>query len=227
MVAAETESKKHHYVTQAQLRHFAHDAARSKLFVFDKSNGRSYPSTIKNAGSENQFNTLIEGEERLNFEKIFDEVDTNGGLIVNQINQHRSLDWMKESDLFKLADFGTIQLLRTKLSRITPAVLLDQMREILAEFGADLDDPSLAPPTENDAKLSTIMNFFGRDRYRAPFLRLYPGLVQPEGEARLVISDHPVVFSNPFPYGDRGLKSQGIMVSLPLSPMLLLTWHCP
>lgn len=227
MAAAETESKKHHYVTKAQLRHFAHDAARSKLFVFDKSNSRSYPSTVKNAGSENQFNTIVEGEQRLNFERIFDEADTNGGLIVNQINQHRSLDWMKESDLFKLADLGAIQLLRTKLTRETPGVLTDQLRKILAEFGAHLDDPSLAPPTENDAKLGTIRNFFGRDKHRASFLRLYPGLVEPEGEARFVISDHPVVFSNPFPYGDYGLQSQGIMVHLPIGPKLLLTWHCP
>lgn len=227
MAVAETESKKHHYVTQAQLRHFSHDEDRSKLFVFDKTNGRSFPSTVKNSGSENHFNTIIEGEERLNFENLFDQADTNGGLMVNQINERRSLNWMEEPDLLNLADLGTIQLLRTKLSRETPGVLAEQMREILAEFGADLEDPALALPTENDAKLGTVRSFINRDVNLSAFVRLYPGLVEPKGTARFVISDHPVVFSNPFPYGDHGLKSQGIMVHLPLSPTLLLTWHCP
>lgn len=101
------------------------------------------------------------------------------------------------------------------------------MREILAHFGADLDDPTLAPPTETDAKLGTMEAFFNRAKHRDSFLRLHTGLVEPEGEARFLISDHPIVFSNPFPYGDHGLQSQGIMVHLPLSPTLLLTWHCP
>ena len=54
-----------------------------------------------------------------------------------------------------------------------------------------------------------------------------PGLVAPAGSARFLISDHPVVFSNPFPYGDHALQAQGVLVHLPLSPTLLLTWHCP
>jgi hypothetical protein len=35
------------------------------------------------------------------------------------------------------------------------------------------------------------------------------------------------VFSNPFPDGDHQLQAQCILVHLPLSPTLLLTWHCP
>jgi hypothetical protein len=34
------------------------------------------------------------------------------------------------------------------------------------------------------------------------------------------------VFSNPFPDGDHQLQAQCILVHLPLSPTLLLTWHC-
>jgi hypothetical protein len=93
-------------------------------------------------------------------------------------------------------------------------------------FGADLDDPRFASPTENDAKRGTIKAFANRAEHRDSFFRLDPGLVEPEGDARFLISDHPIVFSNPFPYGDHGLQSQGIMAHLPLSPTLLLTWHC-
>jgi hypothetical protein len=227
MAAPEPQSKKHHYVPQAQLRHFTHDVARARLFVYDKSNGGSYPSTVKNAGSENHFNTIIEGKESLNFESIFDTVDVNGATIVNMLNERRLLAGLQREDLLKLADLGATQLVRTKLSRETPNVLARELREILAQFGADLDDPRLTLPTQNNAKVGTIKAFFNRAEHRVSFLRLHPGLVEPEGEARFVISDHPIVFSNPFPYGDHGLQSQGIMVHLPLSPTLLLTWHCP
>jgi len=219
--------KKHHYVTQAQLRHFASDKGRTRLHVFDKTRGTTFGSSILNAGSENDFNTIIEGDERLNFEAIFDEVDGNSATIVNQITERRSLAWMREEVVLKLADLGAVQLLRTKLSRETPGILAQKMRETLAQFGADLDDPTLALPTKADTKRGTIEAFLKRAGHRDSFLRLFPGLVEPEGEARFLISDHPVAFSNPFPYGDHGLQSQGIMVHLPLSPTLQLIWHCP
>ncbi|MEO8455561.1 MAG: DUF4238 domain-containing protein [Sphingomicrobium sp.] len=219
--------KKHHYVTQAQLRHFAHDKRRSQLHVFDKTNGATFGSSILNVGSENDFNTIVEGDEKLNFETMFDEVDGNGATVVNQITERRSLAWMRKETILKLADLGAVQLLRTRLSRETPGVLAREMRETLAQFGTDLDDPTLAPPTEADAKRGTIEAFLTRAGHRNSFLRLRPGLVEPVGEARFLISDHPVVFSNPFPYADHGLRSQGIMAHLPLSPTLLLTWHCP
>jgi hypothetical protein len=219
--------KKHHYVTQAQLRHFASDKGRTRLHVFDKTKGATFGSSILNAGSENDFNTIVDGDERLNFEAMFDEVDGNGATIVNQITERRSLAWMHKEAVLKLADLGAVQLLRTKLSRETPGILAQEMRETLAQLGADLDDPALALPTEADAKRGTIESFLKRAGHRDSFLRLLLGLLEPEGEARFLISDHPVVFSNPFPYGDHGLQSQGIMVHLPLSPTLLLTWHCP
>jgi hypothetical protein len=222
-----SESKKHHYVPQAQLRHFTHDEECEFLFVYDKSEGRNYPSSVLNAGSEKYFNTIIEGDKRRNFEAMFDNADKNGSDIVNLLNKRRSLVGLNEEELLKLADLCAVQLVRTKLWRETPGVLAHEVREILEQFDVDLDDPKFASPTENDAKRGTIKAFANRASLQDSFLRLYPGLVEPEGDARLLISDHPIVFSNPFPYGDHGLQSQGIMAHLPLSPTLLLTWHCP
>lgn len=227
MTGPKSESKKHHYVTQAQLRHFTYDGKRTKLFVYNKSNGKIYSSSVKNAASENRFNTIIESEKKLNFESIFDRVDDNGANIVKKLNERRSLAGLQEDDLLKLADLGATQLVRTKLSRETPGVLVRELRKILAQFGADLDDPTLALPTKTDAKVGTINAFYDRAELRNSFFRLHLGLVEPEGEARFLISDHPIVFSNQFPYGDHGLQSKGVMVHLPLSPTLLLTWHCP
>ena len=158
---------------------------------------------------------------------MFDKVDAAGAAIVAQIVERRSLSWMREAQVTALADLGAVQLLRTKLARETPGVLAGEMREILGSFGADLTDPEFAPPTETDAKRGTIEAFLKRAGHRDSFLRLMPGLVEPAGSARFLISDHPVVFSNPFPYGDHAPQAQGVLVHLPLSPNLLLTWHCP
>jgi hypothetical protein len=222
-----SESRKHHYVPQAQLRHFTHDEQRKRLFVYDKSKGKGYPSLVKNAGTEHDFNTIIEGEKRRNFEEMFDEVDSDGGDIVNLLNERRSLVGLNEEELLKLADLCAVQLVRTKLWRDTPGVLVHEMRVILEQFGADLDESKFASPTKNDAKRGTIKAFDVRSSLQDSFLRLHPSLVEPEGDARFLISDHPIVFSNPFPYGDHGLQAQGIMAHLPLSPTLLLTWQCP
>lgn len=219
--------KKHHYVTKAQLRHFARDKGRTQIHAFDKTTGASFTSSILNAGSENDFNTIVDNSGRLNFEAMFGDVDSAGATIVNHITEHRSLSWMREEQLLALADLGAVQLLRTKLARETPGMIAEELRGALARLGVDLDDPKFAPPTEADAKRGTIAAFLKRAYYRDSFLRLIPGLVEPAESARFLISDHPIVFSNPFPYGDHALQAQGIMVHLPLSPTLLLTWHCP
>ena len=203
------------------------DRGRTQIHVFDKKTGASFTSSILNAGSENDFNTIVEDGGRLNFEAMFDEVDAAGAAIVAQIVERRSLSWMREEQVMALADLGAVQLLRTKLTRETLGVLAEEMRELLSKFGADLDDPLLAPPTEANAKRGTIQAFLKRAGQRDSFLRLMPGLVEPAGSTRFLISDHPVVFSNPFPYGDHALRAQGILVHLPLKPTLLLTWHCP
>ena len=142
-----SESRKHHYVPQAQLRHFTHDRERKRLFFYDKSEGRNYRSSVLNAGSEKYFNTIIEGDERLNFEAMFANADGNGSYIVNLLNEQRSLVGLNEEELLKLADLCAVQLVRTKLSRETPGVLAHEMREILEQFGADLDDSRFASPT--------------------------------------------------------------------------------
>ncbi len=51
-------SKKHHFVPQAQLRHFAHDPDRRSIWVFDKRSDRAWISSILNAGSENDFSAV-------------------------------------------------------------------------------------------------------------------------------------------------------------------------
>ena len=78
---------------------------------------------------------------------MFANADGNGSYIVNLLNEQRSLVGLNEEELLKLANLCAVQLVRTKLSRETPGVLTHEMREILEQFGADLDDSRFASPT--------------------------------------------------------------------------------
>ncbi|KQP24979.1 DUF4238 domain-containing protein [Methylobacterium sp. Leaf100] len=221
-------SKKHHFVPQAQLRHFAADEERRFLFVFDKQTSRSYRTSILNAGSENDFNTVSFGTSKWNFEDLFQDVDARSARLVSEVVARRSLAWLTLEDRVALADLFATQLLRTHFSRTTPKRMAEHLREILRQVGFDPDqDPALAMPDDARLRLGAVEAFLGRGSHAAALLRLIPALYAAEGEHRFVISDHPVDVTNPFPYGQRGLVSQGVIVMLPISPELSIALHCP
>lgn len=221
-------SKKHHYVTQAQLRHFAADAERRFLFVFGKRADRSFRTSILNAGSQNDFNTVSVGDSKWNFESLFQEVDARSARLVAEIVSRRSLAWLTVDDRIALADLIATQLLRTHFSRTTPKRLAEQLREITRQLGYDPDDdPHMAMPSDAALRLGAVKAFLKRDGHAAVLLRLVPALYAIRGKRRFIISDHPIGRTNAFPYGDNGLASPGVLVVLPISPELTLALHCP
>jgi hypothetical protein len=221
-------SKKHHFVPQAQLRHFAADADRRFLFAFDKRTGRSFRTSILNAGSENGFNTVGTGRGTWNFEHLFQEVDTRSARLVGEIVSRRSLAWLTADDRLALADLFAIQLLRTHFSRTTPRHVAGQLREAMRQVGYDPDaDPNLAAPDEDSLRIGAVKAFLGRHGHAPALLRLVPALYSPVGRSGFVISDHPVGRTSAFPYGDTGLTSPGVLVTLPVAPDLTVALHCP
>lgn len=221
-------SKKHHFVPQAQLRHFAADADRRFLFGFDKRTDRSFRSSILNAGSQNDFNTISFGDGKWNFEALFQEVDARSARLVAEIVSRRSLAWLMVDDRIALADLFATQLQRTQFSRTTPKRLAEQLREMTRQIGYDPDqNPDMAMPSDAALRLGAVKAFLERDGNAATLRRLIPALYAAEGEHRFIISDHPVARTNAFPYGDNGLASPGVLVLLPISPELTLALHCP
>lgn len=220
--------KKHHFVPQAQLRHFAADAERRSIFVFDKRSGKSFPTSILNVGSENDFNTVVFQGGEWNFEHIFGEVDARSARLVAQIIERRSIAWFQAGDRLALIDLVATQLLRTHVSRTTPKHLAGRLRELVRELGYDPDrNPDMAMPSDAALRLGAARRFLERGDHAAPLLRLVPALFAPSGRTRLIVSDHPVSRTNAFPYGDTGLASQGVIVSLPIAPDLSISLLCP
>ncbi|MFP9139278.1 DUF4238 domain-containing protein [Devosia sp. XGJD_8] len=221
-------SKKHHFVPQAQLRHFAADPQRRSIYVFAKRSDRSFLTSIANAGSENDFNTVSLGDSKWNFEDLFQEFDARTARLVAEIVSRRSLAWMTADDRIALADFFATQMLRTHFSRITPKYLAGQLREMTRQVGYDPDaDPQMAMLSDAAVKLGAVRAFLDRQDHTVALLRLHPALYASDGEHRFIISDHPVSRINAFPYGDVGLTSPGVVVMLPVSPGLTLALHCP
>lgn len=223
-----TISKKHHYVPQAQLRHFSKDRKHNHLYVFDKHTDKSFGSSIKNVGSENHFNTLMFDDSKWNFEDLFQRVDTRSAKIIAQILEHKSLAWMSSEDREALADFVTVQLLRTHFTRTEPKAIASALREMMTQTGYNPeDDPTMAMPSDNLFRMGAVTSFLQRDDSRNLLLKLTPALYSNETKVPFIISDHPVIRSNAFPYGDHGLASPGILVYVPISPIFTVIMHCP
>jgi hypothetical protein len=221
-------SKKHHFVPQAQLRNFSADAERRFLYVLDKQTDRSFRTSILNAGSENDFNTISLGASKWNFEDLFQEVDTRSALLIAEILSRKSLAWLSEDDRLALADLFATQMLRTHFSRTTRAHLADRLREITRQLGYDPDqNPTMATPPDAALRLGAVRTLLDRSEQVVALLRLYPALYRANGDHRFIISDHPTAVMNAFPYGELGLTSHGILVVLPISPEIMIALHCP
>lgn len=221
-------SKKHHFVPQAQLRNFSADAERRFLYVLDKQTDRSFRTSILNAGSENDFNAVSLGASKWNFEDLFQDVDARSARLIAEILSRKSVVWLSEDDRLALANLFATQLLRTHFSRTTPAHLAERLRDIVRHLGYNPDqDPTMATPSDAALRLAAVRTFLDRSEQVIALLRLYPALYRANGHRRFIISDHPVVLINAFPYGELGLASHGILAFLPISPEIVIALHCP
>src|SRR5258706_429937 len=77
--------KKHHYVPQSVLTKFSIGGAGKQIYVFDKLEDRLWQSAIRDAGSENRFNTLEIDGEQISFEDAFRDVDSRLATLLDRI----------------------------------------------------------------------------------------------------------------------------------------------
>lgn len=157
-------SKKHHFVAQAQLRHFASDPDQRSIRVYDKALNKSWDSSLLNAGSENDFNTVEHTSGKWNFEDLFQDVDGRSATLIGEIVSRRSLSWLTPPDRVAMVDLFTTQMLRTRLARTTPQSVAIQMMDMMRKLGIDPDEgPNMATPTEATTRVSAVRSFLKRD----------------------------------------------------------------
>jgi hypothetical protein len=219
------ESKKHHYVPRSLLRYFSVNGVGRHIHVFDKVSGKSYPSSLDNAGSENDYNKLHTDNGILNVEPEFDEPDGRLAELLRQMHGSRNVSALTARDRRDWADMAAVQILRTPITRTTLSSITADFVGVLAECGLPHTD-EMRLPSENDAKRSTFEMLGDRDAWRLALEDKDFVLFEPSGAARFWLSDNPVVRQSMVPYGDGGLSSPGVAVYLPLGPDLALGMIC-
>lgn len=218
------ETKKHHFVPRSLLRYFSVGAAGDFIYVIDKRSGKSFRTSLMNAGSQNAFNTLEFESHVWNFEPIFGDVDGRLATLLRQIHQDQNAAMLSPDDRLGWADMVAVQLVRTPLARMTiTQSATDLVAAIEEGFGTSVDLPI---PTDNDARASTVQMFQERDDFRTALEGKDFVIFRAVGSTRFLISDHPVVRQSSVPYGDSGLNSPGVAIYLPLGRDLMLGLLC-
>src|SRR3954452_24400121 len=222
-----TTPKKHHYVPVAHLRNFSIANDPDRIYVYDKSKDRQFPSRLQDTACESNFNTVDIGGQKVNLEKLFDQIDNDTPPLFRKILEKEDIDQLTPGERYGIAVATAVQVLRVKIMRTS---LIDFMRQL----GVSLQSAGISPegvenfriPDEEEAKLLSLQNLPLVSDLANILAQKICVLHKTFGEP-FWISDNPVVTFNPFPYGQNGLASQGVEVYFPISKDLLFAFYCP
>lgn len=221
--------KNQHYVPRAYLRRFADSEER--LFVFDKSNGKCFPSHIKNIACEKYFYDISEKHIQANadiqaVEKYLSTIETHIAPFRDAIlGLADAGEPFSATQKAEFADYLLLQLLRTKTQREQYSQM-NQMLEFIAEGNQELLDRYRIPDDQLSLEHARIM--FSP----AALLPMKQALMSHiwfigmnETDKSIYTSDSPVVryphVRNPL-MGTNGLACSGIEIDFPLSPRHIL-----
>ncbi|MBX3356600.1 MAG: DUF4238 domain-containing protein [Phycisphaeraceae bacterium] len=226
-------SKKHHYVPQYLLRHFAVlQGGNPYVWVLDKRDGRVRRSSIREVAHENAYNAILNHKgEPLSFEPLLAKIDDIGARIIAEINRTGRIP-LAGQDRVWLSYVMASQLLRAPRVRSDDHELLQRL---IQRAGPDArfegDEQRIGDITAEDIKASCLVGLQEEVPSIAKLLqRLQWFLSQGPTSAPFLISDSPIAFSNMFPRpgrGTLGLKVPGIEVHFPISPRYVLHLICP
>lgn len=225
MTSAQPESRKHHFVPRSLLRYFRPPGDDEFLYAFNKHSGQVFRTSLMNAGSENGFNTFEAGDETINFESDFDEVDGLLATRLREIHDARNLTALSAEQRRDWAELVAVQLFRTPIVRSTMQVTFEDInRQVAEKFGTGLD---MQVPRENDARKAARGLFKDRKDAIQSLMAKDMVLFESLGDIPFRISDRPVTLQSSLPFGDTGLASFGVAVFMPLGNRLMLGMLCP
>jgi len=221
-------TKKQHYIPQFLLRNFC---SEEKVWVFDKSTGRSYPSSTVNTGHENHFYSAKNiDDDHVDFENLTQLMDGYGSESISHIIQKRLLPKTDEH-LVKLAFFTALQMERGPSTR---SMLEFVQKKIIEKWGADIayegDSRTLGQYGSEDLKYGSILALQNVPEFARILQQKALFLLEAPVGSSFICSDHPVVLHNEIdhsPRGSLGIGKLGIEIYFPISPALALQFCCP
>ena len=219
--------KIHHYVPQSILRNFSDSGMGQKIWVYDKLRGMSWLEGINTAGGEKYFNTVMKGEERIEFESAFDEPDRELPNLIKQIIASEDVAALDKEQRNRLASLALIQLLRVKMIRHTHISFRAEIKRILVTLGLKDQADSIERATDNDGRLASLSLLADSGRMSSWLADKELTLYKAPSDSFFWTSDNPIQMANHFPGGRLGLMARGIEVYWPISSELILSFRCP
>jgi Protein of unknown function (DUF4238) len=200
--------RNHHSVPQFLLRHFSIGGNERQVYAFDKSDGRDFPLSIRNAAAEHGFYEAEINGETVNFEPAFQAIDDFGAEVLGPLAAVVGPTVLDATTLAALPSLATAQLLRTKLQRTTPQSLARKLRDQSAARGLAVD----TEVTDEVARRISLRRLMDGAETEASFRAKEVLVLDAGGGLRFWISDNPVVMHNSFPYGNFGISAPGIEI---------------
>jgi hypothetical protein len=229
-----TIAKVQHYVPQFLLKNFGH-GKKDQLWVFDKSNGRSFFTNAKNVASESRFYDFELDGATVSLEPILTKIESAAKQVIEKILNEDTLGVLGEEELVNLAVFCSIQLARTRTFREQWLSFPRMLREELEKRGDNVAEGSQAEQLIQDLGENEVKAESGRFMLGAPemfaehFLSKDWVLVATDAKHPFLISDNPLTRQNMIERplrGNLGLAVPGIEIYLPLAPTRALGMWC-
>jgi hypothetical protein len=227
-----SEPKKQHFIPQFLLKNFAEGKKKQgRLWTFDKRNGRSYASSVRDTAHENSFyeSTNLDNES-IEAENLTRFVDDIGASAVREVIGSKRLG-LRGKQAVSLSYLMASQMVRVPSERNA----LDFVRRaMIAKWGADIrfegDDRPISAYSNEDSKFSSILALKSVPEFAKILQTKIWFLLLAPGNSAFTLSDNPVVKHNYLDYGPRGslgIRQDGIDIYLPISPKFALQCVCP
>lgn len=215
-----------HYVPQFLLRNFC-EGKKARFFAFDKAEGRSFPTNVRNVAGEQGFYDLDIGGVRVSVDPVLGVVERLAAPVISKIIQAESLADLTEDQRLLLAQFTATQLVRCRHTRERFSELSKAIVAELRSRGFNLPDGSGFSLSSRDAKFLTIQTVLGSDEFVPHILSKDWMLLRNQADSRFLISDNPVSRQNLRDASAIGVASRHVEIYLPISSRLCLLFNCP
>lgn len=228
-------AKVQHYVPQFLLKNFG-NGKKDQLHVFDKSNGKVFPTNAKNiAGESNFYNFVIEDTE-ITIEPSLSRLESKSKPIFRKILDQDHLRSITNDEKATICAFLAIQFTRTRAFKEQFRALPEMLGEKLRAWGETPEQQEaiseyIQIPDDNQLKIQMARMMSEAPKTFGPhFAAKHWLIIATSAKHPFMIGDNPLAMQNTndfSPRGNIGLGVRGIEIYLPLSPTRALAMWCP
>ena len=227
-------TKRQHFVPQFLLRNFTNESG--KLWVYDKSEDRAFPSGTQNIACDGYFYddetvAQVTGEDQF-VEKALAAAEgkwsANLSTVLERVRATKNMQFavLSDEERSSMSEMMAVQMIRTPLVRETNSQMKDAMVRVLKRFSGEDEIPDDKLPEEFrdfDAKQFHVVSMLGHESvttYQKIFFGHIWVFLRAAGLGSFYSSDHPVA-RRPHVTGGwmshSGIGSRGIEIAFPIA----------